>query len=199
MNTTKSDRYELLLKQVSALLSGENNLIANMANTVAAIHETMGFWWTGYYLVEGQELVLGPFQGPIACTRIPFGKGVCGAAWQRSETVIVPDVSLFPGHIAGSSLSKSEIVVPVFLHNNDLSNNTNPLSPASNPSPLTANPSPHAPNPSSPTSNPTLLTPRHANLRQVCAVLDIDSRDLNTFDETDAHYLSILAQLPFSQ
>lgn len=199
MNTTKSDRYELLLKQVSALLLGENNLIANMANTVAAIHETMGFWWTGYYLVEGQELVLGPFQGPVACTRIPYGKGVCGTAWQRSETVIVPDVSLFPGHIACSSLSKSEIVVPVFLHNNDLSNNTNSLSPASNPLPLTSNPSPHALNPSSPTSNPTLLTPHHSNLRQVCAVLDIDSRDLNTFDETDAHYLSILAQLPFSQ
>ena len=200
MNTTKSDRYELLLKQVSALLSGENNLIANMANTVAAIHETMGFWWTGYYLVEGHELVLGPFQGPVACTRIPYGKGVCGTAWQRSETVIVPDVSLFPGHIACSSLSKSEIVVPVFLHNNDLSNNTNPLSSASTPLlPLTANPSPHAPNSSSPTSNPTLLTPHHSNLRQVCAVLDIDSRDLNTFDETDAHYLSILAQLPFSQ
>ena len=200
MNTTKSDRYELLLKQVTALLSGENNLIANMANTVAAIHETMGFWWTGYYLVEGQELVLGPFQGPVACTRIPYGKGVCGTAWQRSEMVIVPDVSLFPGHIACSSLSKSEIVVPVFLHNNDLSNNTNLLPSASTPLlPPASNPSPHAPNSSSPTSNPTLLTPHYSNLRQVCAVLDIDSRDLNTFDETDAHYLSVLAQLPFSQ
>jgi GAF domain-containing protein len=119
-----------------------------MANVAAALHEAFGFWWTGFYRVEGQQLVLGPYQGPIACTRIPYGKGVCGTAWQRAETVIVPNVHEFAGHIACSSASNSEIVVPV-LHD-----------------------------------------------EQVVAVLDIDSKDFNTFDEIDKKYLEkIVASL----
>jgi GAF domain-containing protein len=110
----KSEKYALLLKQVASLTEGETNLTANLANTAAAIHEAFGFWWTGFYLVEEKQLVLGPFQGPVACTRIPYGKGVCGTAWERRETVIVPDVEEFPGHIACSSASRSEIVVPLF-------------------------------------------------------------------------------------
>lgn len=110
---SKTEKYALLLKQLKGLLEGETDLTANLANAAALIHESFGFWWTGFYLVRGKELVLGPFQGPIACTRIPFGKGVCGTAWERGETVIVPDVEAFPGHIACSSLSRSEIVVPV--------------------------------------------------------------------------------------
>ncbi len=111
---TKEEQYQLLSKQIAALLYGEADLIANMANVAAALKEQFGFWWVGFYLVKGKELVLGPFQGPVACTRIGFGKGVCGAAWERQSTIIVPDVEQFPGHIACSSLSKSEIVVPVF-------------------------------------------------------------------------------------
>ena len=110
---TKEEKYRTLLAQAEALTDGENDRIANMANIAAAIQETFGFWWTGFYLVKGDELVLGPFQGPVACTRIPYGKGVCGTAWQKRETVIVPDVHVFPGHIACSSLSQSEIVVPI--------------------------------------------------------------------------------------
>jgi GAF domain-containing protein len=110
----KEEKYRLLYDQISALTDGENDLIANMANVAAMIHETFGFWWTGFYRVIGNELVLGPFQGPLACSRIPFGKGVCGTSWKNAETVIVPDVDAFPGHIACSSASKSEIVVPVF-------------------------------------------------------------------------------------
>ena len=110
---SKTEKYALLLKQLTGLLEGETDLTANLANAAALIHESFGFWWTGFYLVRGKELVLGPFQGPIACTRIPFGKGVCGTAWERGETVVVPDVEAFPGHIACSSLSRSEIVVPV--------------------------------------------------------------------------------------
>lgn len=128
-------------------MEGETDLIANMANLAALVHESMGFWWTGFYIVRGEELVLGPFQGPIACTRIRFGRGVCGTAWQRGETVIVPDVGQFPGHIACSSQSRSEIVVPVFADG------------------------------------------------KVAAVLDIDSRYLNTFNETDARYLEQLVRL----
>ena len=128
-------------------MEGETDLIANMANLAALVHESMGFWWTGFYIVRGEELVLGPFQGPIACTRIRFGRGVCGTAWQRGETVIVPDVGQFPGHIACSSQSRSEIVVPVFAEG------------------------------------------------KVAAVLDIDSRFLNTFNETDARYLEQLVRL----
>ena len=110
----KEEKYELLVSQIRALIEGENDVIAVMSNVAAAIHQTMGFWWTGFYRVKGEELVLGPFQGPVACVHIPDGKGVCGTAWQRAETVVVEDVEQFPGHIACSSESKSEIVVPVF-------------------------------------------------------------------------------------
>ena len=137
--------YQTLLPQIESLVAGETDTIANMANVAAALHEAFGFWWTGFYRVEGQQLVLGPFQGPIACTRIPYGKGVCGTAWQRAETVIVPNVHNFPGHIACSSASNSEIVVPLIRNN------------------------------------------------QVVAVLDIDSKDFNTFDETDQFYLEQIA------
>lgn len=141
----KIEKYQTLLPQIKSLISGETDMIANMANVAAALHEAFGFWWTGFYRVEGQQLVLGPFQGPLACTRIPFGKGVCGTAWQRAETVIVPNVHEFVGHIACSSASNSEIVVPIIRNN------------------------------------------------QVTAVLDIDSKDFNTFEETDKIYLEQIA------
>ena len=112
---TKQEKYQTLLPQIEALVAGESDAIANMANVAAVLHEAFGFWWTGFYRVEGQQLVLGPFQGPIACTRISYGKGVCGTAWQRAETVIVPNVHDFAGHIVCSSASNSEIVVPI-LH-----------------------------------------------------------------------------------
>jgi len=150
--TEKGLKYMQLLKEAAALLDGETDMIANMANLAALIHESMGFWWTGFYIVrtgsDGEEqLVLGPFQGPIACTRITYGRGVCGSSWKRRETIIVPDVEQFTGHIACSSESRSEIVVPVF-HD-----------------------------------------------ETVTAVLDIDSRRLNTFDETDARYLEQITRL----
>ena len=110
----KDEKYQLLYKQVQSILEGESDMIANMANISALIHQEFGFWWTGFYRVCGKELVLGPFQGPVACTRIPYGKGVCGSSWQGSETIVVPDVEEFPGHIACSSESRSEIVVPVW-------------------------------------------------------------------------------------
>ena len=110
----KEETYKLLVSQIASLIDGEKDIIAVMSNVAAAIHQTMGFWWTGFYRVNDEELVLGPFQGPVACMHIPYGKGVCGTAWQRAETIIVPDVEQFPGHIACSSESKSEIVVPVF-------------------------------------------------------------------------------------
>ena len=110
----KEEQYKLLVSQITSLIDGEKDMIAVMSNVAAAIHQTMGFWWTGFYRVIDDELVLGPFQGPVACMHIPYGKGVCGTAWQRAETVIVPDVEQFPGHIACSSESRSEIVVPVF-------------------------------------------------------------------------------------
>jgi GAF domain-containing protein len=110
----KEEKYKLLVNQIASLIDGEKDMIAIMSNVAAAIHQTMEFWWTGFYRVVGDELVLGPFQGPVACMHIPYGKGVCGTAWQRGETIIVPDVEQFPGHIACSSESKSEIVVPVF-------------------------------------------------------------------------------------
>ena len=109
----KTEKYRLLERQVAALLEGETDVIAKMANIAAVLHGTFGFWWTGFYRVAEDELVLGPFQGPVACMHIPFGKGVCGTAWKRNETVVVPDVEQFPGHIACSSASRSEIVVPV--------------------------------------------------------------------------------------
>lgn len=118
---TKEERYAELLPQIEAVVHAESDPIANMANVAAMIHETFGFWWTGFYRVlpcaDGTEqLVLGPFQGPMACTRIRKGRGVCGTAWQTTQTQVVPDVELFPGHIACSSASRSEIVVPIFRH-----------------------------------------------------------------------------------
>ncbi len=109
---SKEEKYRELLPQLHALVSTEADLIANLANMVAALKQTFGFFWVGFYLVKEEELVLGPFQGPIACTRIRFGRGVCGTAWKEARTLIVPDVEQFPGHIACSSDSKSEIVVP---------------------------------------------------------------------------------------
>ena len=110
----KAEKYTLLYKQIEALVEGESDTIANMANIAAMIHHTFSFWWTGFYRVCDQELVLGPFQGPLACSRIAYGRGVCGTAWMQQQTQVVPDVELFPGHIACSSLSRSEIVVPVW-------------------------------------------------------------------------------------
>ena len=110
---SKKELYENLLPQIKSLIEGEDDIIANMANVAACLKDTFNFWWVGFYRVVGDELVLGPFQGPLACTRIRKGKGVCGTAWQDGKTVIVPDVDAFPGHIACSSLSRSEIVVPV--------------------------------------------------------------------------------------
>lgn len=112
-STARQERYAALLPQLASLMEGENDALANMANCCAALRQTFGFFWVGFYLVKDSELVLGPFQGDVACTRIAFGKGVCGTAWQRKETIIVPDVDGFPGHIACSSASRSEIVVPV--------------------------------------------------------------------------------------
>ena len=112
--TSRESRYEQLLPQLKALLEGENDRIANMANTCAALRSAMGFFWVGFYLVKDEQLVLGPFQGPVACTRIARGKGVCGTSWDRGKTIIVPDVERFPGHIACSTQSRSEIVLPLF-------------------------------------------------------------------------------------
>ena len=140
-------KYQEIYKQTESVVSDENDLIANMANTAALLHETFGFWWTGFYIVKDNQLVLGPFQGPIACTRIGFGKGVCGTAWERRETIVVPDVHKFPGHIACSSLSQSEIVVPMFKND------------------------------------------------EVYAVLDIDSKELATFDDTDKEWLEKIVAL----
>ena len=113
---TKIEKYKTVFEQIKSVVEDEDDMIANMANMSAMLHETFGFWWTGFYRVdpESAQLVLGPFQGPVACTRIAFGKGVCGTAWERRSTVVVPDVHQFPGHIACSSASNSEIVVPVF-------------------------------------------------------------------------------------
>lgn len=112
-DSNKVQKYEQLLPQIQALIEGERNQIANLANITAALKQTFNFWWVGFYLVEGNELVLGPFQGPIACTRIQYGKGVCGTAFAQKKTILVPDVDQFPGHIACSADSRSEIVVPV--------------------------------------------------------------------------------------
>ena len=113
-NGTKAELYALLTRQIEAVVAGENDLIARMANVASMIHHTFGFWWTGFYRVEGNELILGPFQGPLACTRIAFGRGVCGTAWREKRTIVVPDVEQFEGHIACSSASRSEIVVPIW-------------------------------------------------------------------------------------
>lgn len=140
----KEKQYQLLLKQAQALVKDETNLIANLSNLSSLIHFTFNFWWTGFYFVDGQQLVLGPFQGPLACTRIPYGKGVCGTAWKEGRTIVVPDVEQFPGHIACSSESRSEIVVPIFKDG------------------------------------------------KVWAELDIDSKELNIFDEIDKQWLELL-------
>ena len=137
----------MLYKQVASLVESESDSIANMANVAAMIHETFRFWWTGFYRVAGEQLVLGPFQGPLACSRIAYGRGVCGTAWKEEHTQVVPDVEQFPGHIACSSASKSEIVVPLFKEG------------------------------------------------KVTAVLDIDSEQLATFDETDKQWLERIVEL----
>ena len=144
----KREKYKLLTEQIRSLIDGETDRVAVMANVCAAIHEAMGFWWTGFYRVKDGELVLGPFQGPVACMHIGFGKGVCGTAWRNQRTIIVPDVEQFPGHIACSSLSRSEIVVPIFSTD-----------------------------------------------ETVAAVLDIDSKELSTFDETDSLYLKDICKM----
>lgn len=144
---SKEERYKLLFAQAEAMLRDESDEIASMANLAAMIHQTFGFWWTGFYRVLGEELVLGPFQGPVACTRIGYGRGVCGTAWREEQTIIVEDVEKFPGHIACSSLSRSEIVVPVWRGNT------------------------------------------------ICAVLDIDSEHLATFDTTDREWLEKIVAL----
>lgn len=115
----KNEKYELLYKQIAAVVATESDPIANMANVSSMLHQTFGFWWTGFYRVVGGELVLGPFQGPMACTRIAKGRGVCGTAWSEERTIVVEDVDKFPGHIACSSLSRSEIVVPMW-HNDEI-------------------------------------------------------------------------------
>lgn len=116
-NLSKEEKYKALVPQIKALLEGEDDVIANLSNVAAALKSTFNFWWVGFYIVKQNELVLGPFQGPVACTRIQKSKGVCGTSWAESSTIIVPDVDEFPGHIACSSLSKSEIVVPMFKNN----------------------------------------------------------------------------------
>lgn len=144
----KAEKYSLLTEQIRSLIEGETDVVAVMANICAAIHEAMGFWWTGFYRVKNGELVLGPFQGPVACMHIGFGKGVCGTAWKEQRTIIVPDVEQFPGHIACSSLSRSEIVVPIFSQNGE-----------------------------------------------VTGVLDIDSKELATFDDIDQQYLERICKM----
>ena len=144
----KIEKYRLLTEQIRALIDGETDSVAVMANVCAVIHETMGFWWTGFYRVKDGELVLGPFQGPVACMHIGYGKGVCGTAWKEQRTIIVPDVEQFPGHIACSSLSRSEIVVPVLSKDGE-----------------------------------------------IVAVLDIDSKELSNFDETDQEYLEGICRM----
>ena len=144
---SKQERYATLLPQLEALVGAEKDPIANMANMAAALKDTFGFWWVGFYRVLEGELVLGPFQGPLACTRIRRGRGVCGTAWAEGRTIVVEDVDRFPGHIACSSASRSEIVVPLWREG------------------------------------------------EVCAVLDIDSEHLATFDETDREWLEKAAAL----
>ena len=144
----KEEKYRQLLPIAQSLMQGEEDLIARMANLAALLHHEFSFWWTGFYRTEGSsQLILGPFQGPLACTRIDYGRGVCGTSWAERRTIIVPDVEQFPGHIACSSESRSEIVVPVWQHD------------------------------------------------EIVAVLDIDSRELGTFDQTDQEYLEQIVKL----
>jgi GAF domain-containing protein len=146
---SKEQQYRALIPQIKGLVTGEPDLVANLANIAAALKEQFDFFWVGFYLVKDDELVLGPFQGPVACTRISKGRGVCGASWAQANTIIVPDVEKFPGHIACSSISKSEIVIPLFKNN------------------------------------------------EVWGVLDVDSDQYNSFDETDAKFLQeIVALIP---
>ena len=119
-NATKQEKYEVLLPQMEALMAYESDLVANLANISSALHQVFSWWWVGFYWVKENELVLAPFQGPIACTRIAFGKGVCGTAWKERKIQLVPDVEQFPGHIACSSATKSEIVVPIFNQNDEV-------------------------------------------------------------------------------
>lgn len=151
INGTKEEQYQALLPQIKGLLEGESDYIANLANVAAALKEQFSWFWVGFYIVKdtpaGEELVLGPFQGPVACTRIRKGRGVCGTSWAKAETLIVPDVEQFPGHIACSSLSKSEIVVPMLRNG------------------------------------------------KVVGVLDVDSDELDQFDEVDKHWLEQIVTL----
>jgi len=144
---SKTEQYENLLPQIEALIGMEGDALAHMANIAAALQQQFQWFWTGFYRVTGNDLLVGPFQGPVACVRIAKGKGVCGQAWQQAQTIIVPDVSQFPGHIACNSASRSEIVVPVIKDG------------------------------------------------AVIGVLDVDSSDLNTFDDTDAYYLAQITSL----
>jgi len=144
---SRQEKYDLLVEQIKALVSGENDLIANLANVSALIKESLGFFWVGFYRLKGEELILGPFQGPIACSRIPVSKGVCGATVRKGATTLVSDVDAFPGHIACSSHSKSEIVVPLIAQN------------------------------------------------EVQLLLDIDSDQLNDFDQVDQRYLETVVQI----
>jgi L-methionine (R)-S-oxide reductase len=146
-SSEKREKYKTLIPQLEALTSGEPDLVANLSNIAAALKQTMNFFWVGFYLVKDNQLVLGPFQGPIACTRIDFGKGVCGASWKEKKTIVVPNVDEFPGHIACSSASKSEIVLPAFKNGN------------------------------------------------VALVLDVDSDQLNDFDNDDAMALEKVMRL----
>ena len=145
---SKIEKYKLLSEQIKSLVEGETDQVAVMANVAAAIHLEMGFWWTGFYRVVNDELVLGPFQGPVACMHIAYGRGVCGTAWKQQETIVVPDVEQFPGHIACSSESRSEIVVPVRSASGD-----------------------------------------------IIAVLDIDSKELGTFDQVDKQWLEEIVKV----
>jgi GAF domain-containing protein len=145
---SKIEKYKLLSEQIKSLVEGETDEVAVMANVAAAIHLEMGFWWTGFYRVVNDELVLGPFQGPVACMHIAYGRGVCGTAWKQQETIVVPDVEQFPGHIACSSESRSEIVVPVRSASGD-----------------------------------------------IIAVLDIDSKELGTFDQVDKQWLEEIVKV----
>ena len=147
---TKQEQYAALVPQIKGLLEGETDLVANLANVAAALKEQFGWFWVGFYLVKNEELVLAPFQGPVACTRIKKGRGVCGSSWAQAKTLIVPDVEKFPGHIACSSLSKSEIVVPIIRNG------------------------------------------------EVLGVLDVDSDELDQFDQEDQKYLEqIMELIPF--
>ncbi|MDZ4750264.1 MAG: GAF domain-containing protein [Flavobacteriales bacterium] len=144
----RTEQYESLIPQLRSIITGETDFVANTGNLMAGLHSAFGFHWVGCYFVKNDQLVLGPFQGPVACTRIALGKGVCGTSWKEAHTIIVPNVDVFPGHISCSSLSKSEIVVPIF----NIENN-------------------------------------------VIGVLDVDSSELNDFDQTDQKYLEEIASI----